>query len=51
MFEVTSSLIMFDFIFVTFENESEHGLSRELFGDELLISAVDVTNKFYITTG
>ena len=31
--------------FVTFGNRSEHGLNRELVGDGLLISAVDIINS------
>ena len=47
MFDVASCSIMFDLIFVTFEvNESEHGLSRESVGDELLIREVSFTNLF-----
>ena len=39
-----SCLICFNV--VTFGNESNHDLSRELVGDELLISAVDVINVY-----
>ena len=44
MYDVGS--IMFDLIFVTFGNEINLGLSRELVGDELLIIAFDVINLF-----
>ena len=46
MFDVASCSNMFDLIFVTFDNENEQGLNRELVGDELLIDAVDIINLF-----
>ena len=44
MFDVVS--MMFYLIFVTFGNESEHGLSKELVGDEFLISEVNFIDLF-----
>ena len=50
MFDVDVANMLFDhvwFDFYAFWNKSKHGLNRELVGDELLISAVDVSNLFH----
>ena len=38
MLDVASCANMFDLIFVTFGNESKHGVSKELVDDEFLVT-------------